>query len=768
MAEAGGGQEVETAPDDGLPYLRGKAAVAGGIFFVLLCVLVWRLWSLQVRQGQEYYQQAQAEALRPIPLIAKRGEIIDRNGTVLARDVPSFAATLGFTAKPPSTAEIALLALILGIPNQAIAGAAAGLRSPQGTPFSPVVLKSGLTAQQHTLLAENAWRLPGVQVVAQPVRTYPGIPNDLASGGALAANIVGYVRAGDQPADVQGATGVEKSFNRFQTATGQSLGLAGVDGREQLEVNPDLRPLRSFGTVAPVPGDTVVLTIDAGLQAVAEEALAAQLVALRTRTFGSDGGPFPDAYSGAAAVVDVRTGEILALASEPTVDPGAFARNVAALQGSSAAAAFGKTYQGWLAQRGAPFVDHAISDAQPPGSTFKPITAIAALEAGVITPAEHLNCPASIPLGNGYTLNNWLHAWGGSLNLTEAIARSCDTYFYVVGRNTGITAIDRVATEFGLGQLTGQKALQGENPGVVSSPAVAMQRYQQRWTEALTMQTAIGQGLTLVNPLQMADYVAALANGGTLWRPYLVSEVRAPDGHVLWRQGPQVHTQIPLSPAIVQALRQAMSAVTEIHPAWFADGADSDFGTGYWPFYKFSQEAAQYLGRSITVAGKTGTAETGTGTPDGWFVSWAPADHPEIAVVVYSQHSGEGFVGGAPVAREIYDYYFKLDQAMWQAGQADQIVPPEVQLYYGLQQHYPSWWGPPPSPPASATAASGTAPAAAASAGSGGAAGTTPGAGAPAGAGGAAGAAPGGAGAPANAPSQGARSTASAATAAPA
>lgn len=691
--------------DAGTRVVRYRGVVLRVLFTLAVCALLARLWQLQVVRGPQLYAQALNQSLRVVPVPAPRGEILDRHGRVLATDAPLFAATLAWTRQPPGATEVRLLSSILGLSPSSVEAAGASLRS--GRPYAPVVLKSGLTPREYTMLVEHAAQLPGVEVVAQPVRRYPGIPGNRDPGPELAASILGYVVMGRTPGDVTGGDGIEKSMNgpiRLPRG-GSVLGLRGIDGSDYVVVDSEGHPVRKLGLKAAVPGNDVVLTIDAGLQAVAQAALSAQMQALQTRSFGTDGGPFPYANAGAAVVLDVHTGAVLAAASEPTFDPNAFALASDALPGSAAQQAFDREYASWLANPGSPLVDHVISDLAPPGSTFKPVVAIAALQEGVITPATHIPCPAAIPVGGGFVLHNWISTWGGNLNLEEAIGRSCDTYFYQVGARTGIDAIDRVAAEFGLGQLTGQQALYGEDPGQVSGPAVEP-RSEGPWTTALTMQSAIGQGFSAFNPLEMADYVAALANGGTLWRPYLVSEIRAPDGRVLVRYGPKVRRRIPLSPEIVRAIHDAMASVTQIHPEWWRDGADSDFGTAYWPYYQFSQETQQYLGRSITVAGKTGTAETVRGeTPDGWWISWAPADQPQIAVVVFIHHAGEGFASGAPVAREIYDYYFGLDRAMWEAGRGDEIIPPAIQMYFGLSQQWPDWWGARPRPTAGASAA---------------------------------------------------------------
>jgi penicillin-binding protein 2 len=722
---------VHNGHEQAVAYLRRKAWGAGLVVLCAVAALCWRLWQLQVRQGNYYFGQAQQEALRQITIPASRGEILASNGTILAEDLPSFTATLSYTPTPLTPSQVAVLAHILGVPAAQITTAEHGLQAANnGQPYAPVILRSGLSSVQYTALAQNLPNLPGVNVEAQGVRVYPGIPGNSDPGPQLAANVLGYVRAGTIPGEVQGEAGIEQTFNTLNPKLHtNAVGLAGRDGQELVEVDTAGHPVKQFSLKQPVPGNNVVLTLHAGLQAVAQRALQAQLAALRTRTFSGEGGPYRNAAWGAAVAIDVHTGAILALASVPTFNPNAFAQEAISLPGSPAAQSFTKQYQAWAADTaGAPFLDHAIQDVYPPGSTFKPITAIAALQAGVVTPYTHLPCPAFLPVGNA-VLHNWIPYFDGNMDLSEAIGQSCDTWFYQVGARVGISAIDRVAAEFGLGQPTGMWELPGEATGVVSSPTLYKQIYGLPWTTALTMQTAIGQGLNEFTVLQMADFIAALANGGTLYQPYLVSEVtNARTGRVIWKQQPVVRRRIPLSPSVYQAVVQAMTSVTQWNTSWAADGVGTPFGTGYWAFYNFQQETQQYLGHTIVVAGKTGTAQTSPSvTPNGWWVSFAPANNPQIAIVVETDQSNEGFVGGAPVAREMFDYYFGLDKAMYDAGAANQIIPSVIEQFFGLgpTQQVPDWWGPPPAPKAggrkgaatvppatkgSATAASHTAP----------------------------------------------------------
>lgn len=682
--------------------MRRRAILMQVVMAAGVLIMAGRLWQLQVVHGATLYRAAVAETRDVTTLLAPRGEILDRTGFVLAAETDGVEVGLVYTTPPMGAHEQSLLAGILGVSTQTVAAAEARL-SARGN-LGPVAVGGVLDASQRAALSSDRSALPGVHLLPVPERTYPGIPGNSNPGDQLAANILGYVQDGAAPGDVTGGAGVEKSYNGpLQVPGGGTVaGLQGVNGDAETRLGKNGNA-RETVLIPPTPGNDVELTIDAKLQAVAQRALTDQLAALRTRNFSGEGGPYPEADAGAVVVIDVRNGQVLAAASEPTYSPSAFARVTAAHASTAAENSFAADYQGWLHETGAPLIDHVISDVAPPGSIFKPITAIAALQAGTITPTERLPCPPWIQVAPGYVLHNWIPEFDGYLDLTQAVAQSCDTFFYRVGAATGMTAIDRVGTEFGLGQLTGQHALYGEDPGQLSSPAVEPAA-DGPWTTGLTMQSAIGQAFSEFNPLEIADYVAALANGGTLWRPYFVREILSPNGRVLVHYRPQVRRQIPLSASIVQSIHQAMGAVTQIHPSWYQNGVTQDWGTAYWPFYDFTTLTQQYLGVGVSVAGKTGTAQIGHGqTPDGWFISFAPVNHPQIAIVVFVHHANEGFASGAPVAREIYDYYFGLDRIMWKAGKGADIIPSEIQQYFGESQQVPDWFS---NQPAATTASS--------------------------------------------------------------
>jgi penicillin-binding protein 2 len=652
--------------DERAPWLERKAVTWLAALGLCFLALVGRLATLELVQGAHYASLALGQRIRILKVAAPRGQILDTHGVVLATDRPSATAELVYTPSPLSADEVALLSRILNIPPAVIEKADQQRR--QQPAYEPVRLKTDLSPVEHTLLEEYRTQLPGVVVVEEPMRSYPGLPGVPDPGPTLAAHVLGYVQIGNDPLDVTGAYGIERSFNGPLTVDGRSLlGLAGVDGSQEVEVDFRGRPERVLAEQAPVPGNNVVLTIDAQLQAVAQRALAVRMEQLRTRNdFGyPDPGPFPTAYAGGVVVIDPRSGAVLALASEPAFDPNAFAQAAHVLPGTPAWQQWQQTWAYLSSPKtpGLPLIDHAISDLFPPGSTFKPLTALAALKAGVITPQEKIPCPGAYEVAPGYYKHDWVPTGQGILNLFQAIGVSCDTYFYKVGAATGIDAIDAMARQFMLGQPTGQTALAGENPGQVASPAVKAKLFpRQPWYAAETMDAAIGQGYTALNLLELADYAATLANGGTVYQPYFVREITSPTGQVLARFGPVVRGHVDLPASFFDVIHQAMATTTQYNPGWTADGVYSNYGTAAYLFSDFYAAEEKYLGHITPVAAKTGTSEV-SGIADGQFICYAPADQPVIAVAVYVQHGGGGAVSGAPVCAAVLAQYFGVPES---------------------------------------------------------------------------------------------------------
>jgi penicillin-binding protein 2 len=650
--------------DDRQRWAERKATAAIAVIALLFVALLTRLGVLQLAEGAHYAAIAQGQQIREVPVAAPRGQILDRSGIVLATDIPSATAELVYTRDPLSPAEVSLLAKILGISPDIIHKADQQRRSQPA--YEPVRLKTDLSPEETTLLEEDKAELPGLNVVYEPIRYYPGLPGWPDPGQDLAAHVLGYVQIGADPLDVTGAYGLEKSFQGPLNVDGrQILGLGGIDGTEEVAVDAQGRPQQVLAEQAPVPGNNVVTTIDARLEAVAQAELRRHMEELRTQgNWGPpDPGPFPTAFAGAVVAMDPNTGAVLALASEPAFNPNDFAKAAHVLPGTPAWLAWQKEWQQLNTTPGRPLVDHAVSDLFPPGSTFKPLTALAALSAGTITPYEKIGCPGALEVTPGYYKHDWVPSGQGVLNLFQAIGVSCDTYFYTVGARTGIAAIDAMARQFMLGEPTGQTALGGEMPGQIASPAVKAKIYpKQPWYLSETMDAAIGQGYTAVNLLEWADYVATLANGGTVYQPYFVKEITSPDGKVLATYRPVVRGHVNLPAEDFQIIHQAMATTTQYNPGWTSDGVYSNWGTAAYMFTDYYAELHK-LGKNIVIAAKTGTSEV-TGINNGEFICYAPADKPTIAIAIYVQHGGGGAVSGGPICKAMVEEYFGLPDTL--------------------------------------------------------------------------------------------------------
>ncbi|MCI0370495.1 MAG: penicillin-binding protein 2 [candidate division NC10 bacterium] len=585
-------------------------------------VLVLRLWHLQVLEGDRYLAMARHNRLRLRPVDAPRGILFDRYGQILVDNRPSFDVYLvpEDVTDPERTAE--RLGHLLGMPAEQVAEKLAAGRS---RPFTPLLLKAGVPQQAMVALEERKLDLPGVSLRIHPVRAYPA--------GSLAAHLLGYVSEVNQaqlareefrdfaPGEPFGQAGVERRFDAF---------IRGIDGGEQIEVDALGRITRLVERMEPQSGFNLVLTIDRRLQDMAEKAFAGK--------------------SGAVVAMDPRTGEILAWVSNPAYDPGLFTQRI--------------SREEWGTLAGDPrhpLQNRPLQGQYPPGSIFKLIVAAAALESGAITPSTLLDCPGSFALGN-FTFDNWKREGRGMIDLRRAIAESCNTYFYQVALKTGIEPIVEMAREFGLGQAVGL-GLGDEGRGLVPTPAWKQQVTGEPWYPGNTVITAIGQGMVLATPLQVLTMVSAIANGGTLYKPWVVKRVESWQGGEVEEYGPEILRRVRVSPETLRVIRDGMWGVV-----------NDEQGTG-------QRSRVPW----IEVAGKTATAQVvrkqsgqdRRGLKDhGWFVAYAPAHSPEIALVVIAENAGFGSAAAAPVARAILEAAFPLPTVDVPRGQRPPAPPP--------------------------------------------------------------------------------------------
>lgn len=654
------------------PQIPGfRLALFRFIVILSFAALAVQLWRIQIIQGQEYRLSADRNRFRLINIEAPRGVIYDRHGRILVRNHPSFTVSI-VPADLPSEREMMVftrLSELLGVPvsnpaqsppSDTVSGPPRGVygesrgiqervEQGQASPFSPVPIKTGVRREIAFIIEEEHLDLPGVVVEIEPIRGYVE--------GPLTAKVIGYVgrvprervddylEQGYDPNDKVGLTGVEFTYENE---------LRGTKGRKHIEVDVAGREVRTIGPVIEaIPGHNLILTLDVELQRVAEAALSAQMHEV--------GSP-----SGVVIAMNPQTGEVLAMVSLPSFDNNLFSAGISVAD-----------YQRLVSDPQRPLFNHAISGEYPTGSTFKIVPASAALEEGVIDETARIFGPGVIWLPNRYAPNDpelaqpfycWYREGHGLLNIVEAIAHSCDVFFYEISggfkgsplfgqdrlaeiRGLGQKRLEEYTLFFGFGQPTGID-LPGEGVGLVANDQWKRQNQGARWVTGDTYNMAIGQGLFSATPLQLLNATAAVANGGTLYRPQVVYEVRTVDGDLVRPFQSQIIRRIPVSAHNLALVREGMSGAVE-------------WGT-----------ARRVKLEGVAVAGKTGTAEyclvdeTGECWRDeednlpthAWFTAFAPYEAPEIALVVFIEGGGEGSQVAAPVAAQILRYYFGIPE----------------------------------------------------------------------------------------------------------
>jgi len=600
------GAGVDASVEDRLPLLVVVILLVFGAFIV-------RLFQLQIIMGEVFAEESDKNSVRLVRLEAPRGDILDREGRVIATTRPAFGLqVLPSDLRNPDLAFRAL--------SQLLGEDANGLREQVGEArgrarFQPVRLAGDLSYDRLASVESHLYALPGVMTDVRPRRDYVGAD--------LAAHVLGYLGevqrsqletrdyVGYRSGDVVGQAGIE--------ALEQSH-LRGRDGGRNVVVDVRGRVVDVLDEEEPVTGGSVTLTLDLDLQRIAEEAFQPDVV----------GGP---PKMGALVAMDVNTGDVLALVSKPSYDPNAFAGGVSAV-----------TWKELTTGEWKPLQNRAISGQYPPGSTYKAIVAAAALQEHVITPGGLVYCPGHFTLGRR-TYGCWKKEGHGSMSLRDALVQSCDVYFYQAGLKLGVDRLAFFARGFNLGRRTGI-GLPSEQPGLIPTAAWKERRFSEPWGAGETVSASIGQGFDLLTPLQLAVAYAAIANGGRVVRPRLLLRTQDPDGRIEEGPAPETVSTVPVSAENLAILRDALTGVVE-----------EPRGTG-----------ARARVPGMRVAGKTGTAQvvhlqhTKDLEPDdvpikyrdhAWFVAFAPADAPQIVVAVLNEHGGHGGSAAAPIAQRV-------------------------------------------------------------------------------------------------------------------
>ena len=617
--------------------LRFRMTALGVVVACLFGALFVRLWYLQVLDSNQFKVAAQQNGVQLVYTPAPRGRILDRNGKVIVDNqvVNVLAVNRSIVKKHPEV--VSELAALLGQPAESIKLA---ISDPRYTDLAPVPVAQPQPAQL-TYVAEHPDSFPGVSVIQQVQRTYPY--------GSLAAHLLGYVGEinptelaqhkgqGYRNGDEIGKSGVELAYEDQ---------LRGTPGVTKYQVDSNGKVTGVLDSQPYVQGHDVRLSIDLNFQNLVEDSLyqglkVARATVDRERNSSFAGKNYP-APAGAAVVIDPANGQVLALASQPTFNPSIFAGGLSQAQYDALTAP----------SQGDPLADRVTQGLYAPGSTFKLVTATAALNHGLITPNTPYYDKGYIKVG-GQRFNNDGGFSYGTINLPTAITVSDDSYFYTLGadfwQGGKSLAIQDTAHSYGFGAKTGIP-IGGESRGLVPDPTTRRKEFQQypnlyatgTWFTGDNVNLAIGQGELTVTPLQLANAYATFANGGTLYQPQVAIDSETQQGQKLMTVGTKAIGQVPLSPGDRAAMLAGFTGVVE-NGNGTAHGAFSG-----WPF------------TGLQVAGKTGTAQVQGKEPTSVFVSWAPADHPQYLVAVFEEQAGYGAGAAAPVARRILAGLYNL------------------------------------------------------------------------------------------------------------
>ncbi len=602
----------EISKQDGAPELRRRARLLYFILAVAFLGLVTRLIFLQIISGERYTFLSENNRIRIKRVAGTRGMIFDREGQLLVDSRPSF--DLIFVPEDAAEPEETLRLLARYLQHGEKEFLATYEEGKNRTAFDEMVLGRDIDWPTVVAVETHQVDLPGITLRARPRRSYVD--------GPMAAHVLGYLGEINQKqlkllkaqgyalGDEIGQYGLERRWEEL---------LRGKSGGQQVEVDALGRRIRVLHEVNDVPGYTVHLTLDRQLQETAYEALKGK--------------------EGTIVALDVNSGAILAMASTPAFDPNVFARGIKTDE-----------WSGLIKDRMRPLSNRATQGQYPPGSTFKIIMSIAGLEEGVIQPESFIQDPGFYTFGNR-SFRDWKKGGHGAVNLHKAIVESCDTYFYQLGPKLGVDRIAKWARAFGLGEKTGV-ALDDERSGTIPDTEWKRKRYRQPWFPGETVSVAIGQGYVTVTPLQLANMMAAVANGGKLYRPYVVSKVESVDGATVREFEPELLRTITLKPDTLARVHQALADVVS--------GAGGTGGAARSPI--------------IAIAGKTGTAQVVEmkggyvkteqlayfNRDHAWFVSYAPVDNPQIAIAVLVEHGGHGGDAAAPMAKKVFEKYMEL------------------------------------------------------------------------------------------------------------
>jgi len=585
-------------------WYRRRIAWMMIIVMIMFFLMASRLFYLQIVRGEHYYTLSENNCIRLQRVKPFRGLICDRNGRIIVENRPSFDLRIIPKDAKPIETTLDCLARHLDVPFEDLALRVA--QSTGGYGYRPVTLMEDISRNDLATVSAHRFDLPGVVIDCNPRRHY------LYDG--FATHLIGYLgeintdELGSdkfrhkQRGDFIGRAGIEKVYDQY---------LSGTPGGRVVQVNAIGQLMKILDTVQPVSGHHLHLTIDYELQQKAHELLADK--------------------NGAVVAMDPSTGEILAIASSPSFNPNLFVDGISR-----------KEWDEVMHHPGRPMFDKAAQGEYPPASTYKIVTAIAGLEEGLCEPHQTVFCPGKYKFGNRY-YGCWKEHGHGSLNIVDAISESCDVYFYQLSRRIGVDLLASYARACGLGAKTGID-LEMESSGLIPTSEWKLRRFGVPWQAGETLSIAIGQGYNLTTPLQMLLLTAAVANGGTLYRPFIVRSIRSVEGTDIMTALPEKTGKLPVSSENLAIVKKGLWKVV-----------NSEKGT-----------ARRYVhSNHVEMSGKTGTAQVVSRKvdheihrkdvirPHAWFVGYAPSENPQIAVAVLIEHGGAGSSTAGPIAREM-------------------------------------------------------------------------------------------------------------------
>lgn len=603
--------------------LTPRIVWAAALTAMCLSVLVGRLWYLQIVKGSFFRDRSENNRLRTIFLPSPRGLIYDRNGEPVVGNRPSFNVELVVEDTPDLKQTVTDVALLVGEDPEVLLERVS--KQNKRRRFEPKILLRDVSRDVVGQISAQRHRLPGVIVSVAPARDYPF--------GDLAAHVVGYIReisseqlksptySSYRAGDMVGQSGIEYSLERY---------LRGERGAQAVIVNAFGNKIGEAFFQPEIPGSNVYLTIDRQLQQVADNALAGR--------------------KGAVVVMNVKSGEILALSSAPRFNPAVFTSEIPK-----------DVWADLTDSKSTKLSNRAVQGAFPPGSVFKVFVGAAALSEGITDTQEKTFCPGFLQFGKR-AFRCHKHSGHGTTNMFEALVQSCDVYFYTIGQRLGVDRIHYYAHDlFGFGEPVGLQGME-ESVGLVPSTKWKETYFKnpsdKKWYPGETLPVAIGQGAVSTTPLQVARGLAAVVNGGKLLKPRVIKKVVATDGRILEENSsdPETIRVLDIEPTILNEMRKAMVGVVE-----------DKRGTGH--------RAALPKESKIIVGGKTGTAQVASRESGGkledhaWFAGFGPAQDPQIVVVALVENGGHGGVAAAPIARQIFMQYFGVKETA--SGKAD-------------------------------------------------------------------------------------------------